>query len=364
MPLRISTPAMRSLAVLLPALCLAAACTAAPEAQDPNDAAQSPKDGETVLTPTQAAQPDQPTPLADNPKADPVIKSLPHIEINRKLKTVAVDAFISPRMETLELFACGNGIREHEAVVSIKARPRDVNVALILLGQAPGHPAVWTADGEFLPPYGPVFRVFVEYLKDGKTLRAEAHEWLKDTVTDKPAKPMTWVFCGGVTRKGHFIPDYEGTVVCLANFAAPILDVPFESSDKNAELLFTARAEAVPPVGTPVRLILQATGKMVVGKKLLWAFVIDKDGSMRLEGKPSSFDDLDRKLKDRDKYLQKVQIFIHPEGPGGRIIDAIGVITKYGLEVELYKKLPVDDTAPPKDPTEPENPTTKPPPSP
>lgn len=295
---------------------------------------------ETIVTPTLEAKSDA---SIDETKKKAGQNALPFVQIDRKAKEVRVEGIVSPRMETLELFACGNGVREHEAVVSVKARPRDVNVALIMLGDPPGHSALWTKDGQFLPPYGPVYRVFVEYQVDGKPKRVEAHHWLKDAATGKVPKPMKWVFAGGEMRKGHFIPDYEGTVVCLSNFQAPILDVPFESSSKNSDLLYTANAEVIPEVGTPVMLILQATGESVEGKKLTWILVINKDGSMALDGKPTTFEDLDEKLKNRDQYLQKVQIFAHPEAPAGAMLDAMNVVTKHGPEIELYKKMPLPE---------------------
>lgn len=304
------------------------------------EAPPAPK-SETIITPTRAAEDETSGKAIEDAAKN---GALPYITIDREKKTVTVDGFISPRMETLELFACGNGVREHEAVVSAKARPRDINMAMIMLGTAPGHGAVWTKDGKFLPPYGPVYRVFVTYEDEkGRTKRVEAHEMLKDATTGKVVKPMTWVFAGGASRKGHFIPDYEGTVVCLANFEAPILDVPFASSAKNSELLYAANEKAIPKVGTPVKLILQATGKMVEGKKLVWALVIEQNGMLKLDGKVVTLEQLDEKLKNRDQYVQKVQIFGHRKAPLGRMLDAMGVITRHPLEVETLPYLGGED---------------------
>jgi len=313
------------------ALCVAT-CTAA---DDPAPPTGAPKAGETITTPTRAAKTDAPVEAAGG--AAPA-KALPFITVDRKKGTVTVDGVVCLNEGVLELFACANETRMHEAIVHLAARPRDINVALILLGRAPGHPAVWTKDGKFLPPYGPVFRVFIHWTKEGKPQRVEAHQWLTDTTTEKQAKPLKWVFCGGATREGHFLPDYEGTVVCLSNFEAPILDVPFESSDKNSDLLYKARTEAIPEPGTPVKLVIEATKETITGKKLQWALAIAADGSMTLEGEPATLEALDQKLKNRDEYLLKVQIFTDPAAPAGRMLDAMNVITKYALNVELYKK--------------------------
>jgi hypothetical protein len=310
---------------------------------------------ESLETPTRAAVPEAAPQLTDEQKNKQIIDALPNIVINRKDRTVTVDGVVCLRNGPLELFACGNGIREHEAIVSLKARPLHINTAAILMGATSGHPATWTKDEKFLPPYGPVFRVFVEYQKDGQPaqdgpgrVRVEAHEWLTDAMTDKMAKPQKWVFCGGLTREYHFLPDYEGTVVCLSNFMAPVFDVPYESTSKNSELLFKCRTEAIPLPGTPVKLILQMTDEVIEGKKLVWAITLEKNDVITLEGQPSSPKDLDEKLQKRDEYLQRIQILADPEARVGTLQDVMDVVTKYGLEIQVLRKLSLEpkDVAP------------------
>lgn len=322
----------------------------APEAQQSKATAAAPsgmsqradETPETITHPVRRAQPE---PVAEPSKPDgaaEVIKAFDHIVVDRKARTVTVDGFICLDEGPLELFACGNHVREHEAVVSTLARPREVNVALVLLDLQPGHPAVWTKDGKFLPPYGPVFRVFVEWEANGKTRRVEAHEMLIDAFADKPAKPQKWVFCGGLTHEGHFVPDFEGTVVCLSNFAAPILDVPFESTDKNTQLMFMANKDAIPTPGTKVKLVLQATGETIEGRKLQWALAIEADGSMTLDGEDVTPEQLDERLKNRDEFLLRVLVFADPQAPAGRLLDVMSAVTKYGLDIQVNAKATLD----------------------
>ena len=42
----------------------------------------------------------------------------------------------------------------------------------------------------------------------------------------------------------------------MSNFSSAMLDVPVRSSDSNAALLFDAFTERIPPIGTPVTIIL------------------------------------------------------------------------------------------------------------
>jgi hypothetical protein len=43
----------------------------------------------------------------------------------------------------------------------------------------------------------------------------------------------------------------------VSNFTTATLDIPAESSQVNEGLLFEAFAEKIPPLGTPVRLVLK-----------------------------------------------------------------------------------------------------------
>jgi hypothetical protein len=45
-------------------------------------------------------------------------------------------------------------------------------------------------------------------------------------------------------------------LICVSNFPSAVLDVPIQSTDSNAALLFAAYTERIPPIGTPVTIVL------------------------------------------------------------------------------------------------------------
>ncbi len=49
----------------------------------------------------------------------------------------------------------------------------------------------------------------------------------------------------------------SGDLICVSNFSTATLDVPLNSSQANSGLMFAAMTDAIPPEGTPVRLVLQ-----------------------------------------------------------------------------------------------------------
>ncbi len=341
-------------AILIMTVILAAgavACAAGPDKNTPPTTALTPASAAApqravgeIVTPIRATPPDKPVNLPEAEKNKDVIRSIPNIVIDRQNRTVTVAGFVCMREGFLELFATANGIREWESLVELKATPLNVNVALILLGLAPGNPVTWTDKGEFLPPAGPVVRIFIEFDKDGKQQRVEANEWLIDNATDKMAAPQKWVYCGGASRNGVFLADYEGTVVCTVNFPTAILDLPFESNSKGKYpegLSFKCRTDVIPPVGTPIKLVLQATGDVIKGPKQTWVLIIDKNGKMTLEGQPSSLEDLEAKLAKKDAYLRNVQIQADPDSAVKLSLQAMRLITKFGLEPQLTENGPM-----------------------
>jgi hypothetical protein len=96
--------------------------------------------------------------------------------------------------------------------------------------------------------------------KDGKRLSAPAQDWVQDVATKK-AMAHTWVFAGsGLWKNEDTGEDYYlaegGDFICVSNFPGAMLDLPVESSQANEALLFRAFAERIPPLGTPVTVIL------------------------------------------------------------------------------------------------------------
>ncbi|MCP3692396.1 MAG: hypothetical protein GY917_09400, partial [Planctomycetaceae bacterium] len=57
------------------------------------------------------------------------------------------------------------------------------------------------------------------------------------------------------TGKRHYYGD-GGDFICVSNFPSAMLDLPVESSQANSSLTFVANTENIPPMGTPVRLVL------------------------------------------------------------------------------------------------------------
>jgi hypothetical protein len=198
-----------------------------------------------------------PSELGDPPGLKRMTKDY-DIWIDTKRKAVVVDGQIALREGQLEMFACPKGSKEHESVVAVNAKPQFVHGALLAVGAKSGSPVQF--DPDYKPATGQVIDVFVLWKDEGgKNQKVRAQEWIKHVKTGKPM-PYNFVFAGSGFWKDEDGKQYYyadgGDFICVSNFPSAMLDLPVESSQANAELLFVANTEKIPPKGTKVRLVL------------------------------------------------------------------------------------------------------------
>ena len=179
--------------------------------------------------------------------------------LDAKNKLVIVDGAVCLREGQLELFACPTGTKEHEAVVALNCAAEEVHAGLLALGAQQGKPVSF--DPEYRAATGDVIDVYVTWIDDaGKQQTVRAQEWVKYAKTGK-AMSHDWVFAGSgfwtdeETGKKHYQAN-AGDLICVSNFPTATLDLPVESTQANAGLLFVAFTEKIPPRGTKVRVVL------------------------------------------------------------------------------------------------------------
>jgi hypothetical protein len=180
--------------------------------------------------------------------------------VDAKRGILLVDGQVSLRRGMLEMFACLRNTKEHESVVTADTQAFLVHAGLLRLGAEPGRPAQFVP--EFKPPAGTEIDISVEWRDaEGKTRTVKAQDWVRDVKTGK-AMAYPWVFAGS-----RFWTDEEtgrqyyqaegGDFICVSNFGTAALDIPVASSQSNEALEFEAFTERIPPLGTPVRLVLK-----------------------------------------------------------------------------------------------------------
>ncbi len=266
----------------------AEAATTAPANGVPAPAAKDKIEDADFPGPPADAMPDQPQPANDKsagpqvaetaeaaeaPKSPPVLPLVDNfgelqrldpklpVWFDKSHRQVVLVGEVCQNRVPLELFACQRGTKEHESVISIDTKAYLVHAGLIAAGADPGNPVQFQP--KFVPARGPEIEVTVVWKdQEGKRHQVRGQDWVRHMRTHK-AMEYPWVFAGSrfstdpQTGQQHYHADWEGDLICVSNFPDAVLDVPVASSDSNDALLFEAFTDRIPPVGTPVTLLLK-----------------------------------------------------------------------------------------------------------
>jgi hypothetical protein len=176
-------------------------------------------------------------------------------------KRVVVGGSVVLDKGPIEFFACPRGTKEHESIVAVRSSAKLVHAALLAIGLVPGRPVSF--DPEYVAAEGPTVTVTMRWKNaTGEHREAVAQDWIRDTRSGERMKEH-WVFGGSSfwkdpsDGKEHYQAD-GGDLICVSNFPTAMLDLPVESSQSNAALLFEVFEGKVPPNGTEVEMILSA----------------------------------------------------------------------------------------------------------
>ena len=155
---------------------------------------------------------------------------------------------------------CKTNSKEHESILATDAPPQLIHAGLILTGAVPGKPVKFQP--KFEPPTGSKIDIELQWRDDkGKLQHAQVREWVKEARLGK-VLTTDWVFAGSYegedpeTKEKYYAAD-SGDLFSVANFPSAILDLPLSSSADNADLVFIANSDVVPPEGTMVSVVMK-----------------------------------------------------------------------------------------------------------
>lgn len=234
-------------------------------------------------------------PPAGQPKPPPIRRIGPHLY---QVGTVTLDA--AKRLITcpgrvnmaeggpIEVLACLPKGKVHESVFVLDVAPKDLQVALLLLGLKEGrNPAVTYPIGgasfgsagltegrdlavtypEDSPergrPVGDKVLISVRWRipadgegKPSELKQARAEQFLHNVQTDQIEKDAQWVFLGSTVEAGRFGADMDGTLVTTYHDPLAILELCLPTV--NDDIYYYVNEKLSPPAGTAVELLIEA----------------------------------------------------------------------------------------------------------
>ncbi|MEK6233148.1 MAG: YdjY domain-containing protein [Planctomycetales bacterium] len=182
------------------------------------------------------------------------------IWIDLKNKEVVLKGEICRRQCQLEMLVTLKGGKEHESVVAVNTLAKYAHAALLALGARQGKPVQFRP--KYQPPTGTEIEVLFRWVdSEGKTQEVRGQEWVRYTRTQR-AMDLPFVFAGSEIYKDETTGETryraeDGDLICVSNFPTAMCDVPAKSSQGASDLLFEAFSERIPPVKTPITMILR-----------------------------------------------------------------------------------------------------------
>ena len=231
-----------------------------------------------AITSVAGCHAEEPTPVKPRPASlklgEPLVDHLERLKplnpestvwIDMVGKRVVLQGQVCQRDALLEMFACLANTKEHESIVAVPCKAFVVHTALLAVGAKAGKSVRF--DPEYVPASGTEIDIAVHWKNDkGEVQTARARDWVRDVKTGK-AMEHPWVFAGSgfwdneVTGQRVYEAE-SGDFICVSNFPSAMLDLPIKSSKDNAELMFRAFTERIPPLGTSVTLVLTPKARL------------------------------------------------------------------------------------------------------
>lgn len=215
----------------------------------------------------------------------------PGVWIDWSTRTVIAAGHVVLRSGDLEFFACFEG-KEHESIVRFDCAAAHLFVALGLIGLQPGAPPGWNAAERMpIPPRGDCVDVELSWggpsPEDGAAgaaatspaHRAHPFDWLIEAEYGRPPIPRPFLFTGSIILPDHTLSsDLSGAGMALVDQSDNLLSLSRDYSEANSDLWALANTAAIPPEGTPVRLLFRAAARRA------HRFSLDFRGDARADG--------------------------------------------------------------------------------
>lgn len=196
------------------------------------------------------------------------------ITVDKDKKTVTIDAKVSPRkvldsgeIYPIEVIACWGkekkGKKAHETIVTIDVLPSDVAKAVESLGAKAGKPAV----GEDAKAAGPEVNIYIETGPNDGGKKLTIDKVLVDPKTNKPMPKTKFHFTGSGPSKVPGMPDVPfgadttGSLIMLFPVDAETVFQSAFTMKEEKYLKLDVKKDVLPKEGTPVKLIIELTGK-------------------------------------------------------------------------------------------------------
>ena len=169
----------------------------------------------------------------------------------------------------VEYLLCGPGGKEYESIIVVNSSAKEIHDAMLKLGVERGTPPMYDEEkDEMIGATGTGVLVFVEWESNGETKRVRGEDLLYNMQTQKSMQHVAWIFSGS-----REVPDLdsedEDAMIPQAFIGNDIIALNyvdgsalFQSPIPSEESPYKKNVEALPPLGTSVKVTIEVNQKM------------------------------------------------------------------------------------------------------
>jgi len=154
----------------------------------------------------------------------------------------------------IEYFAVTPDGKTYESVLTLRAKPLHLQLALLLLGAEYGGGLAFQGDSAL--PAGDSVEMYVTWVTDkGDSVKRPATDLLYDRETKRAMPLSKWVFTGSMIRdSASFAADIEGSIVAVYSDPVAILNNPRRG--RFDQTMYNPNTEVLPPLGTEITMTI------------------------------------------------------------------------------------------------------------
>jgi len=179
------------------------------------------------------------------------------VTLNKSNRTVTFPASVNLRDETVEYAVVHKTGKTHESIFKTDARPRDIHVAVLLLGVKPVMTNSFGADGKGPPPGDKVF-IEVSWTNNGARVSCAIEDLVLNRETRKTLGRGAWIYNGSNFSEGAFTAQRDGSIVSIHIDPDALMNNPRPGRENDD--LHVPNAAELPAIGAPVEITIKLSG--------------------------------------------------------------------------------------------------------
>jgi hypothetical protein len=183
------------------------------------------------------------------------------VRLDKKNRRISFPGVVNQREGLIEYLIVNEKGKTHESLISTTVQPRDIHLALLLIGldpnsltQPPDAAPPGAIDSAYLQSApklkGIPVRISVTWTVNGKPNQAALEDWVFNLQSHQPMTTGPFTYNGSMIENGVFLADEELSIIAVITDPTALANNPREGYDNDQ--IWQVRGEKVPPLATPV----------------------------------------------------------------------------------------------------------------